>query len=420
MNSTRGVYLDHNATSPSPRAHLQALAELIESTQGNPSSPHSAGRGAHVALTEVRKKLAHALGFDVAEIVFVSGGSEANNLGTAGVLRAREASLETAHVVCSALEHPSIVEPLDFLVRTKGLHGGVEKSLEKSVLPVNSWGHLSAQTVVESLRPETALITLMAANNETGSVLPVREFGEWLHRRRWATDRELLVPHPLDAFLDARVTRDQLRALHFHVDAVQAFGKIPHSEWASPGFDSVAVCAHKLGGLSGIGALALRRGRKFQPLVLGGAQERSRRAGTENLAGVLSFGLVLEQIEGPNWWTQIEAMRAKMGRLRAGLAQYNSVLFNSPIENALPNTLNFCVQGPKVRGEDVLMELDMQGICASSGSACSSGANMPSKVLLALGRTPEQAKNGVRMSLGVGITDSQIDRTLAVLGRCLG
>lgn len=409
------VYLDHNATSPASSEHLSAVFSRLRSVSANPSSPHAAGRAASVALMDARKQVARSVSVEPSEVIFVSGGSEANNLATSGVLQGLSKNISELHAICSAIEHPCVLEPLKFL---RDRHG-----LQLTILPVDQNGRISLDELVRSLRPSTVLVSVMVANNETGAVQPVFEFAEWLHFSRWlklkpgqawreAQEQEWPV---WATGLSPEVGQSQLQSLHLHVDAVQAYGKIPTAEWWSQGYDSASICAHKLGGLAGIGALILRRGRKFQPLVLGGAQERSRRAGTENLCGVLSFALVAQAIMNNDWWAKMSILAVRRDRLIAALADFEHLLVNTPKEKALPNTINFSVDGRDKRGEDVLLELDMRGFYASSGSACSSGANRPSHVLMAQHGQPEIARNGIRISLSPDTSDHDVDQLLAAL-----
>ncbi len=410
-----GVYLDHNATSPATPEHLAKLFALLQNVGANPSSPHAPGRGANVALTECRKNIAQSLSCEPSEVVFVSGGSEANNLATAGVLRALGVDLSALHAITSAIEHPSVLEPLRFLE--------VNAGLQLSVLPVNSEGRISLSELVASLRENTALVSVMVANNETGAIQPVSEFADWLHQARWTkiktglSWREASLPQwPEWALgLAQEVGQEQLQSLHLHVDAVQAYGKLPSEQWTSSGFDSVSLCAHKLGGVPGVGALLLRRGRKFEPLIRGGAQERSRRAGTENIPGILSFGIVAQAVSQPEWWLQYEQQRERLERLRVVFKKFEGVKINTPESRCLPNTFNVSVDLPRLKGEDVLMELDLKGFYLSSGSACSSGVNRPSHVLLALGCSSREASNGLRFSLSPTTTDEEIDELCQAL-----
>lgn len=403
------IYLDHNATSPATEAHLSQVFEIVSKGLGNPSSPHALGRNSSVIVSESRKKLATALTFDVSEIVYVSGASEANNMGTVGVLRYFNAPGSEVHCLYSSVEHPSVREPL--------IHFGKKFGADVEAVPVDEYGVISLADLIKRIRPHTRLITVMVANNEVGCIQPVQQFANWLHERRWARSPQV---NELDANLDARVTREHLQELHFHVDAVQALGKIPIEEWISTGIDSVAVSAHKIGGLAGIGALALRKGRKFEPIVLGGAQERNRRGGTENLVGITSFGLVASQILEADWWTRVEKCRVLRNELACSLDKLPGLKRNSSLStNALPNTLHYTVVHDKIRGEDLLMQLDLAGIAMSSGSACSSGANLPSKILLAMGRTEAESKNSLRISLGHETSAEDVSRTAAVVASLL-
>jgi cysteine desulfurase len=394
------------------------LAEVFANLQkfaGNPSSPHAVGRAASVALMDARKQLASSVSVEPSEIVFLSGGSEANNLATTGVLTAIDNQLCNLHAITSAVEHPCILEPLKFLHERHGL--------QLTVLPVDSEGRISLADLVSSIRTQTVLVTVMVANNETGAVQPVREFADWLNMVRWSKPRpghdwreSQQTSWPDWALnLDSNVTQQLLQSLHFHVDAVQAYGKIPTGNWWSQGYDSASVCAHKIGGLSGIGALVLRRGRKFQPLVRGGAQERSRRAGTENLTGILSFGLIAQKLQKQSWWDDVNAMAQRKLKLLDGLSSLSGIVLSTPKEGCLPNTVNFSVDGKIRRGEDVLLELDMRGFYASSGSACSSSANRPSHVLLAQWSDAEIARNAIRISLSAETTDADIEGLLGAL-----
>jgi len=410
-----GVYLDHNATSPASAEHLARLVALFNRAAGNPSSPHAAGRSASVALSEARKHIAVTLDAEPSEVVFVSGGSEANNIGTRGVLRAHGKPLCELHAITSSIEHPCVLEPLKHLSQTEGL--------QLSILPVDENGRIRLVDLLREIRAETALVSIMVANNETGAIQPIFDFAQWLNAVRWLkckpgtdwrTSGEAQWPEWAQC-LSPAITQTHLQNLHLHVDAVQSFGKIPFSQWCSVGYDSASLCAHKLGGLAGVGALLLRRGRKFEPLILGGAQERSRRAGTENLMGILSFGLVAEALSQPDWWVNIETMRGRREKLLRRLESCPGVVINTPEIGSLPNTVNVSVVAPRFRGEDLLMELDLRGYYVSSGSACSSGANRPSHVLLAQGRSTEEAKNALRFSLGVNTSDEEVDSLCAAL-----
>jgi cysteine desulfurase len=417
------IYLDHNATSPSTTEHFEKLFFQIKNSAGNPSSPHASGRDASVALTQARRFVAQALEVDVAQLIFVSGATEANNMATVGVLR--HYGVPNSHAICSAIEHPSVIEPLDFLSAHEGL--------QLTIIESNSSGFVSIEKLIGQINSNTKLITLMAANNEVGSLQEVQILGDFLHYMRWGVrplqniDRVL----SLENCLSSDVTKENLQNLHFHVDAVQAFGKLPTSCWMSLGIDSCSVSAHKLGALQGVGALFLRRGRKLYPTILGGAQEKNRRSGTENLPGIISFGLVAQELLKSDYWVQTAEMHQLRNELFDSIAKLPNIYMNSPRENSLPNTINFSLENiPKntnsdkkyfiKNGEDLLLELDLRGVCASSGSACSSGANLPSKVLLAMDRSPSLAKNAIRISLSVNNNKNEIIKVIDILKNIIG
>lgn len=409
------IYLDSNATCPPSGTHLESLFKKLRACSGNPSSPHAIGREASVAVTIARRALAKAMEVDVAEIVFVSGGTEADNLGTVGVLNYNlTLQNDIQHAITSTVEHPAIRESLVYLNKSK--------EIELTHVQVDSKGFISLTTLIASLQPNTTLVTIMAANNEIGSIQPTKKFGDFLHFMRWGiarSDHDKLEFENLALHLQPNVTAEVLKKLHFHVDAVQAFGKIKNDLWFSAGIDSCALSGHKLGALQGIGALFLRRGRKYKPFILGGAQEKSRRAGTENIPGIVSFGLIAAEICSEVWWQKNSAMEQLKNYFYKNLYGLPGIEMNSSLENSLPNTVNFSLRKKKLKAEDLLVELDMQGVCASTGSACSSGANLPSHVILALGKSTEDAKNALRFSLSHSNTYAEIDQTISFIKKYL-
>lgn len=394
------IYLDHNATSPPQPDHWKALVDALKSCYGNPSSPHEQGRSASVAITKARHAVAKSLGVGVADLIFVSGGTEANHLGTVGVLSYQLQMAEQTtkpHVIISAIEHPAVYAHLEHLHKME--------TIRLTVAPVDEHGFVSFDHVISSITPETTLIAIMAANNEVGSLQPVKKIGDYLNQKRWH---------------ESTPEAAHFQKIHFHVDGVQIFGKIPTEKWMSDGMDSVALSAHKLGALQGVGALFLRKGRKFAPTMMGGAQEKNRRPGTENLPGIVSFGLACqESLLSTEWTDQVVQMDLRRQRLCDAILQMPQAMLNSPVENALPNTVNFSLCSPRLQGEDMLLMLDMNGIYASSGSACSSGANLPSRTLLAMGRSMDLAKNAIRLSLSVNTTDEEIETVISCLKKCL-
>ena len=416
------IYLDHNATTPVSASHLQAVAAAVGEGWANPSSPHAWGRAAHVGITAIRNQLGVLLGCEGGEVIFTSGATESNNLGTSGVVMAALAAAaqgnngasghKCPHVICGPTEHPSVMEPLAFL--------NAENLISLTVLKPDNWGRCTVTQLQEALTPETVLVTLMAANNETGVIYPVKAFADFLHALRWQKHEGKATASEAAAALPPDVTLEHLRRLHFHVDGVQALGKIPVDEWMSKGIDSASISAHKIGGIAGVGALLLRRGRRLAPLLRGGSQERNRRAGTENLVGIVSLGLAVAALDQRGTWGVCDQLRAAVAQLRESVQGYPFVTLNTPPVGALCNTLNFSVESSNLLGEDVLIQLDINGIFAASGSACSSGANLPSQTLLSMGRSVAQAKNAVRLSLGPCHAAADTARVLGVLSQILG
>lgn len=405
------IYLDHNATSPPTVEHLKKLFDILnEERPANPSSPHALGRAASVLLSQARKHLANALHVDVAEIIFTSGGTEANNLGTRGVLAKKLGDMDTTSsvsVITTAFEHSAVKKTLEQIAQF------FPNRIELIVIQPNEAGYISAKDVISNIKPNTALISIIAANNEIGTVQPIKEIGDFLNEKRWGKPQD--DTHDLFASLHSKVTTKNLQDLHFHVDAVQIFGKIQAEKWISQGYDSIALSGHKLGALQGIGALALRRGRTFFPLTTGGAQEKNRRAGTENIPGIISFGMICESMRKKEYWDKIDSMQNLTHFLYDELTKNPRFVLNSQKTHALPNTIHFSLREADCSGEDLILKLDMQGICVSSGSACSSGVNLPSHVVLAIGKNKQLASNSLRISLGVETTLADIHKLLNFL-----
>jgi cysteine desulfurase len=366
------IYLDHNATTPLRGEVVAAMAEVLRTTYGNPSSTHAEGAAARALLEHARGEVAALLGAHASEVVFTAGATEANNAALHGALTARP---ERRHVVSTTVEHPSVEEPLRVL-ETRGV--GVTR------VRVDGDGRLDADAFAAALQDDTALAAVILANNETGVLQDVAKLAELAHAR--------------GAWL--------------HVDATQALGKIP-VDVVGLGADTLACSAHKLNGPKGTGCLVVRRHVALPPFVLGGGQERRRRGGTENVAGSVGFGVAcaLARAELPQREPQLAALR---DRLWAGIeAAIPRVRRNGDPRRVLPNTLN--VEFADSAGEILLEALDGEGIAVSSGAACHSGSIEPSAVLLAMGRTPAQARGALRFSLGPSTSASEIEHVLALL-----
>ena len=358
------IYLDHNATTPlHPEVHRAMLPYLGE-VVGNPSSAHAFGRRTRAAIEQARREVARAIEADASEVVFTSGGTEGNNLALLGVATAHRG----AHFVVSPIEHSSVVEPTREIER---------RGARVTWLPVDGQGRIEPDDVAAALEPDTVLVSVGWANNEIGTVQPVRAIAATCHAR----------------------------GVLLHVDAVQAFGKVPVD---MSDMDLCSLSAHKIGGPLGVGALFVRRGVSLPPLYLGGGQERGARPGTENVAGLVGFGTVVTIAAATG---QGEATLRE--RLWNGLAHLDGVYRNSPAEHCLANTLNVGFDG--LRGEALVAALDLEGIAVSVGSACAVGSSEASHVLRAIGRTATEAADGVRFSLGRDTTIEEIDTTTAVV-----
>ncbi len=367
------IYADNAATTRMSDAAVAAMGPYFQEIYGNPSSLHSIGQRAAEALDDARGRIAACLGAQKQEIYFTSGGSEADNqaLLSAAAIGARRGK---RHIISSAFEHHAVLHTLDKLRRD---------GFEIELLPVGPVGTVTAQQVADAIRPDTCLVSLMYANNEIGSILPIGEIG--------AVCRE--------------------KGVLFHTDAVQAAGHLP-IDVAAQHIDMLSLSAHKFHGPRGVGALYCKKGVLLTPLINGGAQERGKRAGTENLAGIAGMAAALEDAcaHMDENAAKVAAMR---DRLIAGLSKIpHSVLNGDPVHR-LPGNVHFCFEG--IEGESLLLLLDEKGICASSGSACTSGSLDPSHVLLALGHTHEIAHGSLRLTLCADNTMEQMDTIVAAV-----
>lgn len=371
----KSIYLDYNATSPIRAEVLDAMLPYLRDNFGNPSSVHWAGRAVSGAIEEAREQVAGMLGAKPADIVFTSCGSEGNNLLIKGT--AATSAENKRHIISSVVEHPSVLGPLKALG---------EAGYEVTLLPVDGEGCLDLEKLEAAIRPDTLLISIMAANNETGNLYPIDDIAQIARKH------------------DVR----------FHSDLVQTAGKVPMDVTAC-GLDLAAISGHKFGAPKGVGAVYVRAGCALTPLIHGGHQERNRRAGTLNVAGIVGLGAA-SALAARNLTTESERIRQLRDRLEGGLrSQLPDVLLNgsSDREQRLPNTSNLSFCG--VEAESLLMNLDLKGVAAASGSACSSGTLEPSHVIAAMGVSVMQAQSSVRFSLGPETSLEQIDYLLAEL-----
>ena len=367
------VYADNAATTQMSRAAIDAMLPYMETIYGNPSSLHSVGQQAAEALQHARERIAACLNTSPREIYFTSGGSEADNQAilSAARLGARKGK---KHIISTAFEHHAVLHTLKKLEK---------EGFDIELLPVGAIGTVTAQQVKSALRADTCLVTVMYANNEIGSILPIAEIGE--------------------------VCREA--GVLFHTDAVQAAGHVPIDVQAQH-IDMLSLSAHKFHGPKGIGVLYARQGVPLTSLIEGGAQERGKRAGTENLPAIMGMAAALEDA-----CAHIDENTRKVSALRdrliAGLSKIPHSALNGDPVNRLPGNVSFCFEG--IEGESLLLLLDAKGICASSGSACTSGSLDPSHVLLAIGRPHEVAHGSLRLSLCEWNTDEDVDRILAAV-----
>ncbi|HEX8887681.1 MAG TPA: cysteine desulfurase family protein [Pyrinomonadaceae bacterium] len=383
MNTLRRVYLDHSATTPVDRRVVEAMLPFLTEKFGNASSVHFYGQEARAAVDRARREVATLIGARPNEIVFLSGGTEANNLAIRGVAEASEA--HGRHIITSQIEHSSV----------RGICDALEKKgWEITRLPVYEDGIVHTEDVRAALRPDTILITLMLANNEIGTIQPIAEIGSLVREAREKGDRHL----------------------RFHTDAVQAAGRMSVSV-ENLGCDMLSLSAHKLYAPKGAGALFVRRGVRLVTQNVGGHQERERRAGTESVAGIVAFGaaarLALEEMDERA--AHVQTLR---DRFEAGVAErIEDVVFNGNRERRLPHLSNISFRF--IEGEGLLINLDLQGVAVSTGSACSSGSLEPSPVILALGRNDELARGSIRFSFGKDNSIEDVDYVLEVLPRAV-
>ena len=367
MNSNEH-YLDYNATAPLLPEVWEAMQTVQATSYGNPSSPHGPGRRARNRLEEARRQLASLLGVEYQELCFTSGGSESNN----AILRQFLQADKPNHWILSPLEHPSLLETAQHLAE--------QGRASLDLLPVDRGGRVLPEALLELIRPETRLVSVMGANNETGVIQPITELQ----------------------------TIAQQHGIPLHTDSVQILGRIPVS-WQELGVNYATATAHKLGGPGGIGLLYVREGSAFTSLITGGKQERVRRAGTESVALAVGFAAALAWVlkQQPKL---SERLRSFQQQVLERLQEVEGFFLNGDPQFLLPNTLNVGFQG--LSAETLLISLDLDGVAVSTGSACSSGALEPSPVLLAMGLTPTEARSCLRLSWGWQTTQADVDALL--------
>ncbi len=367
------IYLDNAATTKMSRTAIDAMLPFMDITYGNPSSLHSAGQAANEALTDARERIAKLLGCKAREIIFTSGGSEADNQAILTAARIGERKGKK-HIVSTAFEHHAVLHTLNRLK---------EDGFEITLLDVHKNGLVRPQEVADAIREDTCLVSVMYANNEIGTIQPIAEIGELCRSR----------------------------GVLFHTDAVQAVGHI-RIDVERENIDMLSLSAHKFHGPKGIGALYVRGGIRVTTLIEGGAQERGKRAGTENVPAIMGMAAALEEA-----YSHIDKSTKKMTQLRdrliSGLSEIPHSILNGDDTRRLSSNVSFCFEG--IEGESLLLLLDDKGVCASSGSACTSGSLDPSHVLLAIGRIHDIAHGSLRLTLSEETTAEDIEYTIAAV-----
>ena len=382
--SERIIYMDHSATTPVRPEVLSAMLPYFASDFGNPSSIYTIGQEARKAVDDARERIARVLGARMSEIVFTSGGTESDNAALKGVAFALRALGK--HIITTAIEHHAVLHTCYQLEQF---------GFDITYLPVDEHGLVSPQDVVDAITDETILVSVMMANNEIGAIQPIEK---------------------ITRLVKAEASRRN-RTVIMHTDAVQAAGFLDINV-RSLGVDLLSLSAHKIYGPKGVGLLYVKRGTPFEEQNAGGGQERQRRSGTENVPGIVGFGEALRLAVSEREETSEHCLRLRE-RLTQGIFEtIDGVRLNGHPEHRLPSNVNISIEG--VEGEPVLLGLDFAGVCASSGSACSSASLEPSHVLLAIGLTAEMAQGSLRITLGRDNTEEDVDYLLSILPDMIG
>ncbi len=378
------VYLDHAGTTPMDPKVLEAMLPFFTQLYGNPSSLHAVGQEARYALDEARERVAGVLHCRAREVVFTGSGTESDNAAIHG---AASALLETGnHIITSSVEYHAVLHSCQYLEN---------QGFDITFLPVDSYGMVSADSVYSAITDRTTVVSVMYANNEIGTINPIPEISQAVHQRAEELKRTIVV----------------------HTDAVQAAGFLD-LDVRRLGVDMLSLSGHKFYGPKGTGVLYIRRGTPYLPLILGGGQERERRSGTENIPGIVGLSVALEAADAQREEAGDHCLALRDRIIQYILENIPSTRLNGHPDQRLPNNVNFSFEG--VEGEPILLGLDMAGIAASSGSACSSGSLEPSHVLLALGQSAELARGSLRITLGRENSQEEVEYLLATLVELVG
>ena len=368
------IYMDHAATTSTDVEVVKAMEPYFTLKYGNPNSIHSFGQEAREAVEEARGKVAHLIGANPAEIVFTAGGTEADNYAIKGIAWANQK--KGNHIITSKIEHHAVLHSCQFLEK---------QGFKITYLPVDKYGLIDPENVKKAITDKTILVTIMHANNEIGTIEPIKEISKVVKKA----------------------------GVYFHTDSVQTTGHIP-IDVNDLGVDMLSMSGHKFYGPNGIGALYLRKGIKIVTLIDGGAQEKNRRAGTENLAGIVGMGKAAELAEKRLLQGKEDEVIKLRDKLIKGITEkIDHTRLNGHPTKRLPGNANFCFEF--IEGESMLLSLDMEGVAASSGSACTSGSLEPSHVLLAIGLPPEIAHGSLRLTLGKDNAEEEIDYVIDIL-----
>jgi cysteine desulfurase len=372
------IYMDNAATTSTDVEVVEAMKPFFTQKYGNPNSIHSFGQEAREAVEEAREKIARLIGANPSEIVFTAGGTEADNYAIKGIAWANQK--KGNHIITSQIEHHAVLHSCQFLEK----HG-----FKVTYLKVDKYGLIDPEDVKKAITDQTILVTIMHANNEIGTIEPIKEIG--------------------------KIVKEA--GIYFHTDSVQTTGHIP-IEVNDLGVDMLSISGHKLYGPKGVGALYLRKGTKIVNLIDGGAQEKNRRAGTENVTGMVGLGKAVELAEKRLAGGEVDKVVKLRDKLITGIIdQIENVRLNGHSTKRLPGNVNICFEF--IEGESMLLNLDMKGVAASSGSACTSGSLEPSHVLLAIGLPPEIAHGSLRLTLGKDNTEEDIDYVLDILPKII-
>lgn len=365
------IYLDNAASTPVHQKVVDEMIPYFNEQYGNPSSIHKFGRTANVAIQNARKRIADLINADSKEILLTSGGTESNNTAIYGIVFQNKGK----HIITSSIEHDAILEPCKRLER---------EGYRVSYLPVDRYGLVNVDDLRKEISPDTCLITIMFANNEVGTIQPIKEISDIAHNNN----------------------------IVFHTDAVQAVGKTP-IDVKELGIDLLSISSHKINGPKGVGALYIRKGIMISPLILGGGQENGLRSGTENVASIAGFGMACK-LAKDNMGQNTSYFKNLTSRLNAGiLSEIPKTSLNGHTEKRIPNNSHFTFLG--VNGEDLIIKLDENRIAASTGSACSVRVQKASHVLRAMGFSHEQITGSLRLTVGVTNTEKEIDETIVIL-----